>query len=652
MGGEEEDGESSGGGGKSATQPDKPPTKTPVEAPPLEGAEDTALPSAAAPIKRASPRLVYTSSTSRAARKQTAAGPEAKAVSPTPSPPLAPSASPASTSSTSPSSSASALLGRQASKNVRPPRERKPVPKPSPLAGKGSSEKVAAEINQLARRYGKSFQRGKVEADGSFCVSFRMPIQDPDFPFDLESLHLRLRVPPGYPDEAAAHVIFEVLNDDVPASVRIRIRNRMDDASERMPRGEPSIKALLVLLERNLEKWMVALPTISSSGSSAIKIIPAREIVVSPAAHPLVAAAKSSALPVPVPVPAGEKAKLAAVAAAADVEAVSRSLEYTSVGVPVKKELATTVGRFQLPEHIKLDPISSNAKAGAIQIELEELVMEGVALVIPVKVGVSFRCARCRHVTPVPDLRDGVDRIVSCGGCKQYMELTFLREALHSHSHCLGYLRTKRTIPTDLLPLTLQATCSECTPPANDALASSIKIEAVQVGERISFACRNCHAACSLSFAAVNWTELAAPVVLAEKAGGKALVVAKLPTKIGEPLPELGTCSHYRKSHRWFRFPCCGRAYPCDECHDADPASKGHTVEWASRQICGYCSREFSTAQKYCICGESPAAGTKHTAHWEGGKGTRDQSTMSRKDRKKYRNTEKTVSSKARATGK
>lgn len=37
------------------------------------------------------------------------------------------------------------------------------------------------------------------------------------------------------------------------------------------------------------------------------------------------------------------------------------------------------------------------------------------------------------------------------------------------------------------------------------------------------------------------------------------------------------------------RFPCCGRAYPCDVCHDED---QDHPMELATRMICGYCAKE------------------------------------------------------------
>lgn len=86
----------------------------------------------------------------------------------------------------------------------------------------------------------------------------------------------------------------------------------------------------------------------------------------------------------------------------------------------------------------------------------------------------------------------------------------------------------------------------------------------------------------------------------------------------GKPLPEKGACKHYKQSHRWLRchhlsdcsgvtanvamgnmlsavhgsvsrFPCCGRAYACDVCHDED---QDHPMELATRMICGFCAKE------------------------------------------------------------
>uniref|UniRef100_A0A9J7XHB7 CHY-type domain-containing protein n=1 Tax=Cyprinus carpio carpio TaxID=630221 RepID=A0A9J7XHB7_CYPCA len=112
----------------------------------------------------------------------------------------------------------------------------------------------------------------------------------------------------------------------------------------------------------------------------------------------------------------------------------------------------------------------------------------------------------------------------------------------------------------------------------------------------------------------------------------------------GKPLPDKGACRHFKQSHRWLRFPCCGRAYPCDVCHDED---QDHLMELATRMICGYCAKEqpFSNGKPCVGCGGMMTRAA-FTSHWEGGQGCRNKVKMSRNDRQKYANTCKTVAKK------
>nr|CCA30109.1 zinc finger (CHY type) protein, putative [Neospora caninum Liverpool]CEL71355.1 TPA: zinc finger (CHY type) protein, putative [Neospora caninum Liverpool] len=103
--------------------------------------------------------------------------------------------------------------------------------------------------------------------------------------------------------------------------------------------------------------------------------------------------------------------------------------------------------------------------------------------------------------------------------------------------------------------------------------------------------------------------------------------------KLGTPLPDNGTCKHYKKSFRWLRFPCCGKAFPCDVCHDD---SADHEHAWATRMICGFCSKEQAFGNRPCECGRALTKDGS-TAHWEGGKGCRDAVRMNKKDSRKYK---------------
>merc|ERR1712203_64737 len=114
----------------------------------------------------------------------------------------------------------------------------------------------------------------------------------------------------------------------------------------------------------------------------------------------------------------------------------------------------------------------------------------------------------------------------------------------------------------------------------------------------------------------------------------------ELGIKVGQPLPEKGTCKHYQKSYRWLRFPCCGRAFPCDACHDEQT---DHVHEWATRMLCGHCSHEQPFSKDRCaLCGA--AQSRNKTAHWEGGEGCRNRTLMARGDSHKYKGLGKTVS--------
>ncbi|KAH9386175.1 uncharacterized protein NEMAJ01_1071 [Nematocida major] len=95
-----------------------------------------------------------------------------------------------------------------------------------------------------------------------------------------------------------------------------------------------------------------------------------------------------------------------------------------------------------------------------------------------------------------------------------------------------------------------------------------------------------------------------------------------------------GTCEHYKKSSRIFIFPCCNTRYPCDICHNKNEA---HPAVYASRMACGKCGAEGPVGP-VCASSECREALTgKKTAHWEGGKGSRNKATMSRKDSRKYK---------------
>lgn len=520
--------------------------------------------------------------------------------------------------------------------------------------------------------------------NNSSTVNLTMPITDPDFPFDIPSLPLTLEL-----SENANQIMIRVSVSEsytvIPAAVKRRIDRKMEEASKALIHSSQAnsptalndpvqnqinrrifqrpkiivVKSLLTFLERNLEKWMVALPVVVPS--SSVKIVPLGHV-----SAPSLTDPKGDSV----------------------IDLLTRDISIMSVGVPIRKNKrdlsqnkgpsnenhTVPLGRFRLPLFIKYHTnptLTSSPPPHAIILKLEGLKLMGIGLCIPVQLSILFQCHRCRAPTVVDDLRPLSDRIIACSKCKQYSNVTWNPSSgmfPGKDGNSLGFLICKRTTPADLLPETqLQMTCSECLISSqtlksssgqnSSLLDSSLKIDplgncvlvcgAAIPKEECVFACRNCHHRQSFSYDRVEWDTVQPPTSgssAAIKASSKKTALL-LPTKIGEPLPEGGTCIHFSKSRRWFRFPCCGRAYPCEKCHDLESQRTGnpHHAEWAERQICGYCSREFSSSVKLCACGEAPGAAPKSTGFWEGGKGTRDKTLLSRKDSRKYRDLQKTI---------
>lgn len=107
---------------------------------------------------------------------------------------------------------------RQAS---RPATTRAPVRKPVPKVLQNvDKEETAAtlrafEISQLKSRFGSSFKELPESNSTLDEESFELKIvpSDPDFPYEIEALHVRLYVPRNYPDTPCS---LDVLNKDIP----------------------------------------------------------------------------------------------------------------------------------------------------------------------------------------------------------------------------------------------------------------------------------------------------------------------------------------------------------------------------------------------------------------------------------------------------
>lgn len=133
--------------------------------------------------------------------------------------------------------------------------------------------------------------------------------------------------------------------------------------------------------------------------------------------------------------------------------------------------------------------------------------------------------------------------------------------------------------------------------------------------------------------------------------------------KLGTPLPDNGTCKHYKKSFRWLRFPCCGRVSPSQSWNVFFPGVPVWRVSWRAiwpslRMGQSYDLRVLQSGATILTktlllrlindCNIQQPLGSRSTqldsvTMMQGGLGCRDPVRMSRKDDKKYKMLRKPV---------
>lgn len=264
---------------------------------------------------------------------------------------------------------------------------------------------------------------------------------------------------------------------------------------------------------------------------------------------------------------------------------------------------------------------------------------EGVGTLTAYRIVVSLLCSRC-NVTADLSLTGKHPCAAQCEKCNSRITGTFHPSILHQYSSVLGHVDIQGAAAKDfVLPeCTFMVGCLNC--------SHEEPVQNLSFGVTKDLNCLNCHSKLSILTEAVRFQKVQRYPSKAtgnkdqHSYGRKKLRDPAIQS--GKPLPDQGTCRHYRKSCRWYRFPCCGKAYPCDSCHDE---AEDHVMELATRMICGFCAKEQSYNNgKPCIsCGNMMNKNIQ-AIHWEGGKGCRNKVKMSRKDKQKYANSNKTVS--------
>ncbi|KAK8084972.1 hypothetical protein PG997_006243 [Apiospora hydei] len=278
-----------------------------------------------------------------------------------------------------------------------------------------------------------------------------------------------------------------------------------------------------------------------------------------------------------------------------------------------------------VPSANEKKPVDSHPQERGTSISFPSIELHGIELLQVSILSINVKCERCRTINEVTGLHPSTEKASSCKKCATPFTTTFRQEMVHQNSTRAGFIDVSGCTVADMLPSTMVPTCGRCS-------TASPGLVSVR-GDVTTNVCRECHGKFSFKIPEVKFLAISHGARLPPTTGPKRRQ-EKLGLHIGDPLPSNGSCAHYKKSFRWFRFSCCSKVHSCDKCHDE---AEDHLNEWANRMICGWCSREQNYAVEACgFCGRS-VIGKKGRGFWEGGKGTRDKRMMSRKDKHKFK---------------
>ncbi|RVD86446.1 uncharacterized protein DFL_004721 [Arthrobotrys flagrans] len=279
-------------------------------------------------------------------------------------------------------------------------------------------------------------------------------------------------------------------------------------------------------------------------------------------------------------------------------------------------------------------PVFVSSIERGTSISFPNIKLKNIELLELKTINLTMKCTRCKAVADINNIKAKENKhsrpkLLGCEKCASVIGIDFRREFIHENHTRAGFLDLSGCTVVDLLPSEFVPTCAGC----STTLTSGI--QGVTRSQPMFANCRSCFAKMSLFIPEIRVLRISENDVDLGAGGRIRRQKENLGLVAGTELPLKGRCAHYRKSTRWFRFSCCNKVFPCDRCHDSSVEPR-HPSEHANRMICGACSREQNYRPDDCaFCGHSFVS--KNSGFWEGGKGTRDKTRMSRKDPRKYK---------------
>lgn len=493
---------------------------------------------------------------------------------------------------------------------------------PTPAQREQAWSRRKTETQILEHRLGRTKEFSKAANDTIFTLPLE-PRKPDELPSSLRDVRtIRLLVPTEYNLESASIELLGVSGEDAAKIERAFTR-----------RAKANLEAGLLAQVNYLASNMHVMLREREPATPIVQALPAdpTEASTTGLTNSSHEAKPNTAASTELPVRETDKAHIKIVARPPEWDAAPSANEDAGSDVsedfePYTDDEDASEGEAAPEQSVDQATTTSAPRERGIRLSLPGLELHGIELLELTSLNITVKCDRCKESNDVSRLRPSDESSpnltanemhLTCKKCAYPFTLGFRKDILHANSTRAGYLDIDGASIVDLLPSSFTPTCSSC---STTFTANGITATRAQSALGI---CRECHNKFSFSFPEVKFLRVSSashhlPLKQAPRPKKEALGVVA-----GTELPRRGTCKHYSKSYRWFRFSCCNKVYPCDKCHDD---ATDHPNEFANRMICGWCSREQPYKPEECAmqgCKRS-ITGRTGTGFWEGGKGTRD----------------------------
>ncbi|XP_023232122.1 uncharacterized protein LOC111632001 [Centruroides sculpturatus] len=481
------------------------------------------------------------------------------------------------------------------------------------------------EIKQFQKRFPKY---GEVSKD---IFRFEYFPTDPDWPFEVKSVNLQVEFPKEYPD--VPFLITVVDEDEILPDMLIRHINRtvrnwiLDKWEKNNDRVCLAFRPFLRWFDKNLEELFICglrwTKQDIETKAAGIEFVPYEMLCNSK----LESASSES------------DSNNDDDVSCKDSYEMEQNVEKSEDITDENKDIINTTRQLSINDSPR--PNKNNYSGLKTEIKFKDLhFADHAATLTCQKLQIVILCNRCKSRHDLTMLGHRLN-LATCTKCQQTQELIFQPSLLHPNSSILGYVHIQhcQIIDLPLVACEFSISCLNC--------SRQNTLTGIHYNQQRTTWCLYCNSKMNVTIQGVRFLQLQTQEIVEKlqahsvKLNSKFIKNQILPVQIGKPLPDNGTCKHYKKSFRWLRFPCCGKAYPCDVCHDEKEID--HEMKLATRMICGFCAREQPYTNKECI-GCNSYVTKKSSIHWEGGKGCRDKIRMSRSDKHKYAGTNKTKS--------